>query len=199
MSTATHLGDRGGQRHVCKQAEAGGACSSEHCSCWSHAELCPSILRGVHPWDPLARPSVHPWWSRGPCAPAPPADVTSAWEGPVATHRRLPGPSPRSALFAHIYIRGRPAPRSSVRCSYPPLVTALLQTVADSVQTCNASFASFSKLASLASFASMQVWRALFWHSSAKFECRFGGFRRFRRFFPKSLRIFDKIWVSSKK
>ena len=98
-----------------------------------------------------------------------------------------------------VYIGGRPDPRSSVRCSYPPLVTALLQTVADSVQTCNASFASFSKLASLASFASMQVWRALFWHSSAKFECRFGGFRRFRRFFPKSLRTFDKIWVSSKK
>ena len=104
MSTATHLGDRGGQRHVCKQAEAGGACSSEHCSCWSHAELCPSILRGVHPWDPLARPSVHPWWSRGCCAPTPPADVTSAWEGPVATHRRLPGPSRSSASFAHIYI-----------------------------------------------------------------------------------------------
>ena len=48
-----------GQWHVDEQAEAGGACSSEHCSCWSHAELCPSILRGVHPWDPLARPSVH--------------------------------------------------------------------------------------------------------------------------------------------
>ena len=65
MSTATHLGDRGGQRHVCKQAEAGGACSSEHCSCWSHAELCPSILRGVHPWDPLAqskRPSLVVTW-----------------------------------------------------------------------------------------------------------------------------------------
>ena len=104
MSTATRLGNRGGQRHVGKQAEAGGACSSEHGSCWSHAELCPSILRGVHPWDPLARPSVHPWWSRGCCAPTPPADVTSAWEGPVATHRRLPGPSRRSASFAHIYI-----------------------------------------------------------------------------------------------
>ena len=103
MSTATRLGNRGGQRHVGKQAEAGGACSSEHGSCWSHAELCPSILRGVHPWDPLARPSVHPWWSRGHCASAPPADVTSAWEGPVATHRRLPGPSRRSASFAHIY------------------------------------------------------------------------------------------------
>ena len=104
MSTATRLGDRGGQRHVGKQAEAGGACSSEHGSCWSHAELCPSILRGVHPWDPLARPSVHPWWSRGCCVPRPPADVTSAWEGPVATHRRLPGPSARFASFAHIYI-----------------------------------------------------------------------------------------------
>ena len=76
----------------------------EHCSCWSHAELCPSSLRGVHPWDPLARPSVHPWWSRGYCVPTPPADVTSAWEGPVATHRRLPGPSARSASFAHICI-----------------------------------------------------------------------------------------------
>ena len=104
MSIATRLGNRGGQRHVGEQAEAGGACSSEHCSCWSHAELCPSILRGVHPWDPLARPSVHPWWSRGCCAPTPPADVTSAWEGPVATHRRLPGPSRRPASFAHIYI-----------------------------------------------------------------------------------------------
>ena len=103
MSIATRLGDCGGQRHVAEQAEAGGACSSEHCSCWSHAEQCPSILRGVHPWDPLARPSVHPWWSRGCCAPRPPADVTSAWEGPVATHRRLPGPSARSASFAHIY------------------------------------------------------------------------------------------------
>ena len=104
MSIATRLSDRRGQWHVGEQAEAGGACSSEHCSCWSHAELCPSILRGVHPWDPLARPSVHPWWSRGCCAPTPPADVTSAWEGPVATHRRLPGPSPRPASFAHIYI-----------------------------------------------------------------------------------------------
>jgi len=104
MSIATRLGDRRGQRHVGEPAEAGGACSSEHCSCWSHAELCPSILRGVHPWDPLARPSVHPWWSRGHCAPAPPADVISAWEGPVATHRRLPAPSARSASLAHIYI-----------------------------------------------------------------------------------------------
>ena len=104
MSIATRLSDRRGQWHVGEQAEAGGACSSEHCSCWSHAELCPSILRGVHPWDPLARPSVHPWWSRGHCAPAPPADVTSAWEGPVATHRRLPGPSACPASFAHIYI-----------------------------------------------------------------------------------------------
>ena len=48
MSIATRLGDwsRG---HVGEQAEAGGACSSEHCSCWSHAELrhpfakCPSL------------------------------------------------------------------------------------------------------------------------------------------------------------
>jgi len=98
MSIATRLSDRRGQWHVGEQAEAGGACSSEHCSCWSHAELCPSILRGVHPWDPLARPSVHPWWSRGHCAPAPPADVTSAWEGPVATHRRLP-PARTKALL----------------------------------------------------------------------------------------------------
>ena len=104
MSIATRLGDRRGQRHEGEQAEAGGACSSEHGSYWSHAELCPSILRGVHPWDPLARPSVHPWWSRGCCAPTPPADVTSAWEGPVATHRRLPRPSPRSPSLAHIYI-----------------------------------------------------------------------------------------------
>ena len=102
MSTATRLGNRGGQRHVGKQAEAGGACSSAHGSYWSHAELCPSILRGVHPWDPLARPSVHPWWSRGCCVPTPPADVTSAWEGPVATHRRLPRPSPRSASLANV-------------------------------------------------------------------------------------------------
>ena len=65
MSIATRLGDRGGQRHVGEQAEAGGACSSEHGSCWSHAELCPSILRGVHPWDPLAqskRPSLVVTW-----------------------------------------------------------------------------------------------------------------------------------------
>ena len=60
MSTATRPGDRGGQRHVGEQAEAGGACSSEHGSCWSHAELCPSILRGVHPWDRPARPSKRP-------------------------------------------------------------------------------------------------------------------------------------------
>ena len=104
MSIATRLGDRRGQWHVGEQAEVGGACSSEHCSCWSHAELChPSCEVSIPGWDPLARPSVHPWWSRGCCAPAPPADVTSAWEGPVATHRRLPGPSPRSASLAHIY------------------------------------------------------------------------------------------------
>ena len=92
---------RGMCRHLMwasRLSEAGGACSGEHC------RLCPSILRGVHPWDPLARPSVHPWWSRGCCVPTPPADVTSAWEGPVATHRRLPRPSPRSASLAHIYI-----------------------------------------------------------------------------------------------
>ena len=40
MSIATRLGDRGGQRHVGEQTEAGGTCSSEHCSCWSHVELC---------------------------------------------------------------------------------------------------------------------------------------------------------------
>ena len=39
MSIATRLGDWGGQGHVGEQAEAGGACRSEHCSCWSHAEL----------------------------------------------------------------------------------------------------------------------------------------------------------------
>ena len=64
----------------------------------------PSFLRSVHPWDPLARPSVHPRWLRGCCAPTPPADVTSAWEGPVATHGRLPRPSPASASLAHMYI-----------------------------------------------------------------------------------------------
>ena len=75
------------------------------------------------------------------------------------------------------YIRGRPDPRSSVRCSYPPLVTALLQTVADSVQTCNASFASFSKLASLASFASIARAERCFGTRVQRFECRFEGFR----------------------
>ena len=39
MSIATRLGDWGGQGHMSEQAEAGGARSSEHCSCWSHAEL----------------------------------------------------------------------------------------------------------------------------------------------------------------
>ena len=49
MSIATRLGDWSGRGHVGDQAEAGGACSSEHCSCWSHAELrhpfakCPSL------------------------------------------------------------------------------------------------------------------------------------------------------------
>ena len=46
---ATRLGDWSGRGHMGEQAEAGGACSSEHCSCWSHAELrhpfakCPSL------------------------------------------------------------------------------------------------------------------------------------------------------------
>ena len=39
MSIATSLGDWGGQGHMGEQAEAGVARSSEHCSCWSHAEL----------------------------------------------------------------------------------------------------------------------------------------------------------------
>ena len=39
MSIETRLGDWGGQGHMGEQAEAGGARSSEHCSCWSHAEL----------------------------------------------------------------------------------------------------------------------------------------------------------------
>ena len=49
MSIATRLGDWSGRGYVGDQAEAGGACSSEHCSCWSHAELrhpfakCPSL------------------------------------------------------------------------------------------------------------------------------------------------------------
>ena len=49
MSIATRLGDWSGRGHVGDQAETGGACSSEHCSCWSHAELrhpfakCPSL------------------------------------------------------------------------------------------------------------------------------------------------------------
>ena len=49
MSIATRLGDWSGRGYVGEQAEAGGACSSEHCSCWSHAELrhpfakCPSL------------------------------------------------------------------------------------------------------------------------------------------------------------
>ena len=49
MSIATRLGDWSGRGYVGDQAETGGACSSEHCSCWSHAELrhpfakCPSL------------------------------------------------------------------------------------------------------------------------------------------------------------
>ena len=39
MSIATRLGDWSGRGHMGEQAEAGGACSSEHCGCWSHAEL----------------------------------------------------------------------------------------------------------------------------------------------------------------
>ena len=86
MSIATRLGNRRGQRHVGEQAEAGGAYRSEH---GSHAELCPSILLGVHPWRP-ARPSK----------------LTSQRLGgtTVATHRQLPEPS-RAALciVAHMY------------------------------------------------------------------------------------------------
>ena len=49
MSIAMRLDDWSGRGYVGDQAEAGGACSSEHCSCWSHAELrhpfakCPSL------------------------------------------------------------------------------------------------------------------------------------------------------------
>ena len=103
MSIATRLGDWSGRGYVGEQAEAGGACSSEHCSCWSHAELRHPSCEVSIPGDPLARPSVHPRWLRGCCAPTPPADVTSAWEGPVATHARLPRPSPRSASFADMH------------------------------------------------------------------------------------------------
>ena len=39
MSIATRLGDWSDRGYVGDQAEAGGACGSEHCSCWSHAEL----------------------------------------------------------------------------------------------------------------------------------------------------------------
>ena len=104
MSIATRLGDWSGQGHVGEQAETAGACSSEHCSCWSHAELCHPSCEVSIPGTRSPSPSVHPWWSRGCCVPTPPADVTNAWEGPVATHRRLPRPSPRSASLAHIYI-----------------------------------------------------------------------------------------------
>ena len=64
----------------------------------------PSFCEVSIPGDPLARPSVHPRWLRGCCAPMPPAEVTSAWEGPVATHGRLPRPSPLSASLADICI-----------------------------------------------------------------------------------------------
>ena len=104
MSIATRLGDWSGRGYVGEQAEAGGACSSEHCSCWSHAELRHPSCEVSIPGDPLARPSVHPRWLRGCCAPTPPADVTSAWEGPVATHARLPRPSPLSASLADMHI-----------------------------------------------------------------------------------------------
>ena len=106
MSIATRLGDWSGRGHMGEQAEAGGACSSEHCGCWSHAELRHPSCEVSIPGDPLARPSVHPRWLRGCCAPTPPADVTSAWEGPVATHGRLSRPSPRSASIAYMYIPG---------------------------------------------------------------------------------------------
>ena len=82
----------------------------------------------------------------------------------------------------------------------PPLVTALGLRAAGSVQTCNASFASFSKLASLASFASIvRAERAVL-----ALECKDSSvvskvFEMRRRFFPKSLRTFVKIWVLPKK
>ena len=65
MSIATRLGDWSGRGHVGEQAEAGGACSSEHCSCWSHAELRHPSWEVSIPGDQLARPSVHPRWLRG--------------------------------------------------------------------------------------------------------------------------------------
>ena len=75
------------------------------------------------------------------------------------------------------YIGGRPDPRSSVRCSYPPLVTALGLRVAGSVQTCNASFASFATLqVSQVSQVSFRAKRCLGTRVQ-RFECRFEGFR----------------------
>ena len=97
MSIATRLGDRRGQWHMGEQAEAGGACSSEHCSCWSHAEQCPSILRGVHPWDPLARPRAsipggHVAVVRQGRRPMSPALGRDQWQptGDCRGHRRAP-------------------------------------------------------------------------------------------------------------
>ena len=65
MSIATRLGDWSGRGHMGEQAEAGGACSSEHCGCWSHAELRHPSWEVSIPGDQLARPSVHPRWLRG--------------------------------------------------------------------------------------------------------------------------------------
>ena len=102
MSIATRLGDSSGRGHMGEQAEAGGARIAASIAAAGAMQSChPSCEKCPHPWGPARpRPSVHPKWLRGCCAPTPPVDVTSAWEGPVATHGRLPRPSPRSASFA---------------------------------------------------------------------------------------------------
>ena len=74
-------------------------------------ELRHPFAKCLHPsGNPLARPSVHPRWLRGCCAPTPPADVTSAWEGPVATHARPPPPSPLSASLADMVRAAQASP-----------------------------------------------------------------------------------------
>ena len=64
MSIATRLGDWSGRGHVGEQAETGGACSSEHCSCWSHIFICTmqscAILPAQCPSLGPARPSKRP-------------------------------------------------------------------------------------------------------------------------------------------
>ena len=62
MSIATRLGDWSGRWHVGEQAEAGGACSSEHCSCWSHAELNHPSCEVSIPGDPLVHPKQVVTW-----------------------------------------------------------------------------------------------------------------------------------------